>query len=119
MGKFYRREGVTIEVTDPYREASLEAQGFELVEAPAAPGKVAPKSEGEKPVDKMTVAELKAHAEKHEIELGEASVKADILAAVKAAAEAPAPAEADGQAEGTPATTEDLLGDAGDPDEAL
>ena len=37
------------------------------------------------PVDKMTVAELKAHAAEHSIDLGEATKKDEILAAVQAA----------------------------------
>lgn len=38
----------------------------------------------EKPLEKMTLAELKVHAEKHEIDLGEATKKEDILAAILA-----------------------------------
>lgn len=38
----------------------------------------------EKPVEKMKVDELKAHAEKHGIDLGEATKKEDILAVVQA-----------------------------------
>jgi hypothetical protein len=43
----------------------------------------------EKPVDKMTVAELKAYAEKLEIDLGTATSKPDILAVVQAHLAAP------------------------------
>lgn len=39
----------------------------------------------EKPIEKMTLPELKVHAEKHEIDLGEATKKEDILAAILAA----------------------------------
>lgn len=38
-----------------------------------------------KPLDEMNVAELKAYAEAHGIDLGEAKKKADILAAIKTA----------------------------------
>lgn len=40
-----------------------------------------------RPVDKMTVEELKAYASKRSIDLGEATKKDEILAAVQAAAE--------------------------------
>ncbi len=42
----------------------------------------------DKPVDKMTVPELKAYAELHEIDLGDANKKPEILAAIQAAQQA-------------------------------
>ena len=51
----------------------------EVKPKPAAP----PKSET--PDDTWTVKELQAFAEEHEIDLGDASKKADILAAIEAA----------------------------------
>lgn len=36
-------------------------------------------------VDAMTVAQLKTYADEHRIDLGDASVKADIIAAIKSA----------------------------------
>lgn len=39
----------------------------------------------EKSIDKMTVAELKEYANQHEIDLGEATKKDDILAVIKGA----------------------------------
>lgn len=48
-------------------------------------GRQAKQSAVPKPVDKMTVEELKAHAAEHSIDLGEASKKDEILAAVQAA----------------------------------
>lgn len=41
--------------------------------------------EGEKPLDKMTVAELKEYAAVHEIDISEAVKKEEILAAIQAA----------------------------------
>lgn len=38
-----------------------------------------------KPLEKRTAAELKAHADEHGIDLGDATKKADILAAILAA----------------------------------
>lgn len=40
---------------------------------------------GEGSLEDMTVAELKAHAAENEIDLGDASKKADIIAAIEAA----------------------------------
>lgn len=48
--------------------------------------------EVDKPVEKMTVAELKSHADKNQIDLGEATKKDDILAVIQAHLDAP-PAE--------------------------
>lgn len=48
--------------------------------------------ETDKPVDKMKIDELKAHAEKLEIDLGDATKKDDILAVIQAHVDAP-PAE--------------------------
>lgn len=43
------------------------------------------KLQKEKPIDKMTVSELKAYAETNKIDLGDATKKDDILAAIQAA----------------------------------
>lgn len=40
--------------------------------------------EGEKPLEKMTVAELKEYAAVHEIDISEAAKKEEILAAIQA-----------------------------------
>ena len=42
------------------------------------------KQQKEKPIDKMTVPELKAYAEENNIDLGDAMKKDDILAAIQA-----------------------------------
>lgn len=42
-------------------------------------------ADAEKPIDKMKVDELKAHADKNGIDLGEATKKEDILAAIEVA----------------------------------
>ncbi|MFM9634377.1 hypothetical protein ACKI10_43350 [Streptomyces galilaeus] len=42
---------------------------------------------GDKPLDKLTVDQLKAYADEHDISLPESNKKADILAAVTAALE--------------------------------
>lgn len=120
MTKFYNREAITIETRDPYHAASLEAQGFKEVAAPAkSEGAPAPKADGAKLVSKMTVPELKAHAEANSIALGEATTKADILKAITDAATAPAKAE-EGDGSAPAGDDSDLLGDgAGGEDEAL
>lgn len=48
--------------------------------------------EAEKPLDKMKLDELKAHAEKLEIDLGDATKKDDILAVIQAHLDAVPPA---------------------------
>jgi len=40
---------------------------------------------GPKPLEKQTAAELKAYAAEHDIDLGDATKKADVLAAIQAA----------------------------------
>jgi hypothetical protein len=52
----------------------LIAKGFKLVEEP---------KKKEKTVDEMTVEELKTYAEANKIDLGEAKLKAEILAIIK------------------------------------
>lgn len=46
--------------------------------------------QGPKPVEKMTADELKAYAAEHEIDLGDAKNKGEVLAAIKAAEAKPA-----------------------------
>ena len=48
-------------------------------------GQKEPEQPQEEPLDEMTVNELKAYAEAHGIDLGEAKKKAEILAAIKTA----------------------------------
>lgn len=56
-----------------------QAEGWQLVSSEEwTPEEVA------KPIDKMKLDELKAHAEEHQIDLGEASKKEEILAVIKA-----------------------------------
>jgi hypothetical protein len=52
----------------------LIAKGFKVVEEP---------KKKEKTVDEMTIDELKAYAEANKINLGEAKLKAEILAVIK------------------------------------
>ena len=52
-------------------------------------------AKSETPDESWTVAELRAHAEEHEIDLGAATKKADILAAIEATSQA----DDDGQGE--------------------
>jgi len=69
--------GEVIEVTEArFKEISAAGKYVEKVEY-AEPE--------EKPLDKMKVDELKEYAKAHEIELGEAKTKPEILEAIKAA----------------------------------
>lgn len=72
--------GEVIEVTEA-RFKEISAAG-KYVEAVAEEPEEKPE---EKPLDKMKVDELKEYAKAHEIELGEAKTKAEILEAIKAA----------------------------------
>ena len=72
--------GEVIEVTEE-RFAEISAAG-KYVE------KVPDEAQEEKPLDKMTVAELKEYAKANEIDLGEAKTKAEILEVIKAAEDA-------------------------------
>lgn len=66
---------------DPNRLAYFRRHGYEIVtEAESTPKKA----------EDMTKAELIAHAQANNIDLGDAKTKAEILAAVTAAAEQPA-----------------------------
>lgn len=66
--------------------ARLVAGGFGVYAD--APRRTEPADAGDKPVEKMNVAQLQAYAAEHGIGLGEAKSKAEILAAVVAALEA-------------------------------
>lgn len=68
--------------------------------------------DADKPVAKMTVKELKAHAEANSIDLGDAALKPDILAAIEAHAAAATAAAAD--AAGDPAGDGDQVEDDAD-----
>jgi hypothetical protein len=54
----------------------------------------------EKPLDEMTVAELKEYADQHGIDLGEAKKKAEILAAIQAAVSGGDPSDKNAQGGG-------------------
>ena len=73
--KQLREVGETFEVTEA-RFKEISAAGNYV--------KVLP-DDGEKPLDKMKVDELKAYAEEKGIELNEAKTKAEILEVIKAA----------------------------------
>lgn len=75
-----------------YLAERFQAKGLTVTEnAPEAPEAKDPAS-AEKQIADMTVAELKTYAKEHEIDLGDAAKKPDILAAIQAA-EAEAAAE--------------------------
>lgn len=76
--------GAVVEVTEA-RFKEISAAGKYVEKIPDA-------AQGEKPLDKMKVDELKAYAEEKGIELKDANTKAEILEVIKAA-------EADGNAE--------------------
>ncbi|ONH35722.1 hypothetical protein [Protofrankia sp. BMG5.30] len=50
------------------------------------PELAAPPAPADKPLDRLTVDELREYADEHDIDLGEASKKADIIAVIRAAA---------------------------------
>lgn len=82
--KKLREVGETFDVTEArFKEISAAGKYVKLLPDDA---------QGEKPLDKMKVDELKAYAEAKGIELNDANTKAEILAVIKAA-------EADGSAE--------------------
>lgn len=54
----------------------------------------------EKPLDEMTVAELKEYADQHGIDLGEAKKKAEILVAIQAAVSGGDPSDKNAQGGG-------------------
>lgn len=70
---------------DDAEAAALVEGGYGVYADPPPPARKEP---AEKPVEKWTVAELQAYAAEHEIDLGDATVKADILRVVAAAIEA-------------------------------
>lgn len=77
--------GQTAEFEDS-EAAALVAGGYGVYEGDTRPR---PETEaGDKPLEKQTVEQLKAYAAEHDIDLGDAAKKADILAAIaKASAE--------------------------------
>jgi hypothetical protein len=85
--------GETVALEDE-RAGSLVDSGYaEYADEPARPMRRMPKSDApetsaRKPIDRMNVAELRAYAAEHDIDLGGATVKRDILAAVEAAQDA-------------------------------
>ena len=81
--------GEVIEVTEE-RFAEISAAG-NYVKA------LADDTQGEEPLDKMTVAELKEYAKANEIDLGGAKTKAEILEAIKTAEAADADEDAEGE----------------------
>lgn len=78
--------GHTADFEDAEAEA-LVAGGYGVYEGDSRPKPEQAQAE-DKPLDKLTVEQLKAYAVKHEIDLGEASKKADILTAIAAAEDA-------------------------------
>lgn len=103
---YIRGEGGTVFKLDlPLHETIVEKLDKGLVHLVDKDGKlVDDKSAGwsksapaDKPIDDMTGVELKAYAAEHEIDLGEAKLKADVLEVVqKAVAERTAAAAASG-----------------------
>lgn len=78
------------EVTVTYAKDESGSGCYDYIEV--SPGSAKPKpADGDgqeapsKPIDEMTIEELKAYAAEHSIDLGDATLKADILAAIKAA----------------------------------
>ena len=63
----------------------MSATAFQRMRREQAAEEAAKKLQKEKPIDKMTIAELKVYADDHNIDLGEAAKKDDILAAIQVA----------------------------------
>lgn len=75
-------------------EAFAKGRGLDVLDQPAtnAAGNPLPPREVQQAADdSRTVAELKSYADEHDIDLGGATKKADILAAINAAAQNGAP----------------------------
>ncbi|QQM45005.1 hypothetical protein [Streptomyces liliifuscus] len=92
------RPGEILDLSDDEALMRIEAGHCTAVDQPKQrlrdrlPGRRKPEPEqtpppGDTPLEKLTVEQLKAHADKHKIDLGDASKKADILAAIAAAEE--------------------------------
>ena len=73
MTKWIKPSGAIIELND---EEATQAHGLSLNWE---------KDVDTDPIDSMTIPELRTHAEDNEIDLGENTKKADILAIIKAA----------------------------------
>ncbi|MFD9445506.1 hypothetical protein ACFWBR_42325 [Streptomyces sp. NPDC060006] len=79
--------GQTAEFEEAEAEA-LVAGGYGIYEGDTRPKPETAAEPKDKPLDKRSVDELKAYAAEHEIDLGTATKKADILAAIAAAEDA-------------------------------
>ena len=72
-----KKNSALIKRVDNSRVPAFLAEGFEVLNISKEPP-------GEKPVNKMTIAELKAYANEKGIELPEEGNKPDLLAAIEA-----------------------------------
>ncbi len=91
LGKGSKKDAAeTAVVKDPKVETSVPANQTEtaVTTAPGTETAVVPPAAPVVDLDALKVADLKAHAEKNQIDLGGASKKADIIAAIKKAARA-------------------------------
>lgn len=79
--------GETAEFDDAEARGLVDG-GYGVYTDDARPARKAAKEPAEKPIEKWTVAELQAYAAEHAIDLGDATVKADILKIVVTAIEA-------------------------------
>lgn len=85
-----KRLNVVKETNSAVTRDRLIEQGFSLVpsaeETPAAVEEETDDEDDDKPLEKMTISELKECAEKNHINISGLKTKADILAAIQAAA---------------------------------
>lgn len=92
MTALYAGPERSVDIGDTAEFSDTEARGLVdggygvYADEPRA-ARQAPK-QAEKPIEKRNVAELQAYAAEHQIDLGTATVKADILAVIVAAIEA-------------------------------
>lgn len=89
------KSGQTQRASRAAYDGTWAAEGWKVVSSEQWEPEVA-----EKPVEKMKVDELKAYAEEHQIDLGEATSKADILAVIVAHNEKLAAESGDGSPAG-------------------
>lgn len=102
-------KGRTVTVPDNVAESYI-SQGW------VVPGSPAPAEPDSAPSNSWKVAELKAYAKEHGVDLGDATKKADILTAIDAAASSEEDEDADadnGEADAVPADADDGADDQG------
>ncbi|GAA2790040.1 DUF7302 family protein [Streptomyces showdoensis] len=99
-------EGAIVDMDDADAERRIAAGDCRPVDPPKAKkptrraGPAEPPADPETPIERMSVEQLKTYAAEHDIDLGDAAKKADILAAVVAEVERRRDQADEGESEG-------------------